>query len=443
MARALTVDDLKRRVQAEIDRHAGELVRITKSILKHPETGFKEVKTSRMVSETFKRLGLQPRDGIAITGVKARMDGAAKGPNVVVMGELDSNIVPDHPLADKETGAAHACGHPCQIGSMLGVAFGLTADGVLPQLSGSVTYIAAPAEEYLELEWRMELRSRGKIEFLGGKPELIRLGELDDADICMLTHTSPELKGFGIAETNNGMVGKTVRFRGRAAHAGGAPHLGINALNAAQIALAAIHAQRETFKDEDHIRVHPIITKGGSVVNAVPDDVRMETYVRGASVKSILEANERVDRALRAGALATGATVEIATAPGYLPLNQHAPLADIWERNAAALVGEEAIASIGHRGGSTDMGDVSHLVPTIHPYVGGTSGRGHSEDYMIEDFDLAVVKAAKAMAATVVELLADGADAGRGIVSGFKAPMTRKQYLALTTGLFNTQTYSE
>src|SRR5207247_3729751 len=103
--------------------------------------------------------------------------------------------------------------------------------------------------------------------------------------------------------------------------------------------LMAINAGRETFKDDASIRVHPIITHGGSQVNVIPGEVRIETYVRGKTVEAILDANRRVDRALRAGALALGAQVEIETLPGYLPLFNHAGMAQHFKANAAALLG--------------------------------------------------------------------------------------------------------
>ena len=118
----------------------------------------------------------------------------------------------------------------------------------------------------------------------------------------------------------NGFVAKTARYIGRAAHAGGMPHKGINALNAAQIGLMAINALRETFRDEDSIRVHPIITQGGSQVNVIPADVRLETFVRGKTVEAIVDAANKVDRALRAERLLSGAKVEIETWPGYMPM---------------------------------------------------------------------------------------------------------------------------
>jgi amidohydrolase len=359
------------------------------------------------------------------------------------MGELDSNVVPLHPLADPETGAAHACGHHCQIGAMIGVAFGLVNTGAIDSLDGAVNFIAVPAEEYLELEWRTELRRAGEIEFLGGKPELIRLGELDDSDLCMLTHTATDEAAFAIGKSNNGMVGKTIRYRGYSSHAGGSPHLGINALNAAEVALAAIHAQRDTYVDEDQIRIHPIITRGGSVVNAVPDDVRLETYVRGATLDAILSANRNVDRALRAGALGIGAEVEIATAPGYLPFRESPILAEVWKRNAVCLVGEDQVIAGGHSGGSTDMGDVSHLMPTIQPSAGGATGRGHSEDYLVEDYHKAVIDPAKAMAMTIVDLLSDGAATATSVLGSFRPAMTKEKYLQTMRALFTTTTYTE
>ena len=113
----------------------------------------------------------------------------------------------------------------------------------------------------------------GELEFLGGKPELIARGEFDDVDLAMMihTHSRPDENGMAaVTASNNGCVVKQIRYVGKAAHAGGAPHLGINALYAAHIGLAAINAVRETFRDDDAIRVHPIITRGGDLVNVIP-----------------------------------------------------------------------------------------------------------------------------------------------------------------------------
>ena len=440
-----TTEELKATVGAEIDRRGQELIRVAKTILDSPEQGFREQKTSRLVADKFKELDVPYQDAIAITGLKGVLEGSAPGPTVAVMGELDSLKVLGHPHADPETDAAHACGHHCQIAMMLGVAAGLKAARVMESLTGRVALIAVPAEEYIEVEYRDQLRRQGKIEFLGGKPEFIRLGALDDADMAMMTHTSgnPEERTIAFGGSTNGTVAKCVRFQGRAAHAGGAPHAGVNALNAAMIALSAIHAQRETYRDEDTIRIHPIITQGGIAVSSVPADVRMETFVRGRTIEAYQSASEKVDRALRAGAMAVGGSVTITTLPGYLPIQSDEAMLRLYSANAAALVGEENLVRLGHRSGSSDMGDVSQIMPVIHPWVVAATGSGHGSDYLVQDYELAVLTAAKAMAMTVIDLLANGARRAREIKANYKAPLTKDAYLSLMRGMFKEETYAE
>ena len=436
-------EDLKRRAEELIDAKADELVALAQTILKNPEPGFREFKTGKLVAEQFGKLGLQPRSGLAITGVRADATGRTPGPTLALLGELDSLIVAEHPHADSETAAAHACGHHCQIAMMLGAASALTQPDVLDNLAGRIAFMAVPAEEYIEIEYRDGLRRDGKLEFLGGKPEMVRIGEFDDVDLAMMLHTTanPAEKLMCISNTNNGTVAKRIQFLGKGAHAGGAPHLGINALNAATMAMTAINYNRETFRDDDSIRVHPIITKGGEAVSAVPADVRMETFVRGRTLEALMDANTKVDRALKAGAMAVGGSVKIQTIPGYMPLQQHKGMADIFRANAVNLVGEENIGYVHHRGGSTDMGDLSHLMPVIHPYVGGATGVGHSATYLIEDYSLAVIKGAKALAYTIIDILGDGASHGNSIVGGQRADMTIPEYLKFMRNLASEETF--
>ncbi|MCH8868089.1 MAG: amidohydrolase [Chloroflexi bacterium] len=437
--------EIKATALTAIDAKSAELIGVAQHILNNPEPGFREEKTSRFVADKMREMGIPFQDGIALTGIKAILDTGRPGPTVAVMGELDSLKVLGHPHADPETAAAHACGHHCQIAMMLGAATGLQASGVLGHLSGRIALIAVPAEEYIEVEFRDELRRQGKIEFLGGKPEFIRLGALDDVDMAMLTHTSANADEGKIAfgGTNNGIVAKRIQFLGKASHAGGAPHAGVNALNAAMIALSAIHAQRETYRDDDTIRIHPIITQGGVAVSSVPADVRMETYVRGKSVDAFLSASEKVDRALRAGAMAVGGSVNITTLPGYLPIQSDENMLALYEKNAAQLVGRENIVHLGHRTGSTDMGDVSQLMPVIHPYVVAAEGNGHGDDYLVTDYELGVVTGAKAMVMTVIDLLSDDARLARQVKAEYDAPMTKEQYLSLMRGMFHEGSYTK
>jgi amidohydrolase len=440
----MTKNELKQRVYHAIDRRAGEIVALGEQVRKSPELGFKEVKTARLVEETLGKLGLTPKAGLALTGVRADVAGrGGDGPTFALLGELDALVVTGHPVADPQTGAAHACGHNAQVAGLLGAAMGLLDAKAFEALAGRVVFFAVPAEEYGDIEWRVAQARAGRLEFLGGKPELLRLGHFDDVDMAMMIHMTSRAEDgkTGVPASNNGCIVKTVRYVGRASHAGGAPHQGINALYAAHIGLAAINAIRETFRDEDTIRVHPIITHGGSQVNVIPGEVRLETYVRGRTVEAILDANKKVDRALRAGALALGARVEIETLPGYMPMTCDPTMAKMYRDNAAVLVGDEHFRQIGHRTGSTDMGDLSMVMPVLHPYMGGATGSGHGADYQIVDQQLAYLGTAKGLAGMVVDLLADGAAGAREVLRNARPPMTREQYLAFQRGLAKRETY--
>lgn len=439
----LAIDDLKTRACEEIDRHRDELIALGMKIYQNPELGFKEFRTARLVAEKLRAMGLSPREGLAITGVKAAISGSASGPTVAILGELDSLACRDHPQADPQTGAAHACGHNAQIASMIGAGIGLLASDIMSNLAGNVVLFAVPAEEYVEIEYRQSLRNDGKIEFLTGKSELVRLGEFDDVDMVMIIHTASGLGGkkFGFGGTNNGSVSKFIRYSGRASHAGAAPHQGINALKAAMLGLAAIDANRETFRDEDCIRVHPIITRGGDVVSAVPADVRMETFVRGRTIEAILSANTKVDRALRAGAMAMGAQVEIVTLPGYLPMTQDAGLTEVFRRNAEQLVGKELVGGSGHTTSSTDVGDLSYLMPICHPRVAGAVGQAHGNSYWVVDYEDAVITPAKAMAMATIDLLANGAAEARRVLERFTPEMTKDSYISFLRSITTHETY--
>src|SRR5207302_1144179 len=432
---------MKAAIGQTIDAHGSELEALARQIFAQPELGFKEHRTASVVQEWFDRLGLVHRDGIALTGTRADLACGSAGPTVAILGELDSLLCWEHPDRDPRTGAVHACGHNAQIAMMLGA--GLALRELAPHLAGRIALMAVPAEEYVELEERLAFREQGQLEFLGGKAEMVRLGAFDDVDIAMMVHASSRAEDGDIAVggTNNGMVARFVRFLGRTSHAGGAPDQGINALSAARVALAGIDAIRETFRDDDHIRVHPIVTRGGDVVNAIPADVRLELFCRGASVEAMELAHRKVDRALKAGALALGGSVEITTLPGYLPLFHDPNLVAMFRGNAVSIVGADNVHEKGHGGGSTDMGDISHLLPTVHPYAGGASGAGHGADYRIDDYTRAVITPAKAMAMTVIDLLSDDAAEAKRIVAAFKPRMTRQDYLAYLRRLSTKELY--
>ena len=413
---------MKNKIYRAIDARREDIIRIAEQVMKNPELGYKEYKTSELVKQELGKLGVSCRSGLALTGVKGTVGKADAEINVAVIGELDAIRCFGHPDADPETGAAHACGHHAQIAILLGAAYGILESGVLDELDGKVTFFAVPAEEFAELEYREQLKRDGKISYFGGKQELISLGEFDDIDISMMLHSlsdSPE-PTILLGGSSLGFTAKQISFKGKAVH-GSEPFEGVNALNAAMLALMGIHANRETFRDSDKVRIHPIITNGGELVNVVPAKTTIETYVRGARAEAIEDACRKVDAAVRGGAMAVGAECEIVDTVGYLPLHQDKELTEIFAENAKELVGEEHLRYGIDMIGSTDMGDLSAKMPCIHPSMGGYVGSAHGIDFATVDPDAAYILPAKLLAATVCDLLRDGAARAKSIKANFNA----------------------
>lgn len=428
----MTKEELKKLVIKTIDENKNIIIETGRKIYNNPEFGYKEFETTKTVREFFKNeLGIETEDKIAYTGCRARTNEDKQGPKIAVLGELDGISCNEHCDANS-IGASHTCGHNVQIAGMLGVAVGLIKSGVIKELDGKVDFIATPAEEFIELAYRSKLREEGHIKYFGGKQELIRKGAFDDVSMSMMFHVLDNGGNRVLTEPlSNGFIGKEVKFIGKESHAGSAPYDGINALNAAMLGINNVHAQRETFKEEDRVRFHPIITKGGDIVNVVPADVRMEAYVRTRTITSMIDANKKVNRGLIAGAMAVGADIEIKEIPGYLPILKHDSMENVLRENLYFMgMKKEDIIIGGDFTGSFDFGDISHLMPTLHPMFGGISGALHTRNYKIVDEEFTYLAPAKAMALTIIDLLYDGAKKANEILKDFKPVMTKEEYLA-------------
>jgi len=402
-----------------VDQYRDLILAAERDIWKTPETGYKEFKTSAYMAEKFRSLGYSLTMAEGITGFYTVVDTGREGPEVLVLGELDSILCPAHPDADPTTGAVHSCGHNAQCAALLGVAAALRDERVLAKLSGRIRLCAVPAEELLELEYRAELKKQGKIKYFGGKSEFLSRGYFDGVDLALMVHTSTSYS------THGGSVGclvKNITYHGKAAHAGSSPQDGKNALYAANRGLAAVNALRETFREKDCIRVHPIITRGGDMVNAIPETVTMESYVRGKTFEAIVRENEKVNRALCGAALSLGNNIEINDTPGYSPLVNAPDMIDIADEAMALALPEVEF----HRNdqyfstGSTDMGDLSSFMPVVHPYAGGACGNAHGNDYRICDPEAACVGSAKWQLAMLLLLLGDDAERAKKIVENFE-----------------------
>ncbi|MBS3788079.1 MAG: amidohydrolase [Candidatus Bipolaricaulota bacterium] len=406
------LQQLKDEACKAIEENGHRIISLAKDIQDNPELGFKEERTSAKIAGALKELGLGVKKSLAKTGLKTKISGSKEAKvetNIAVLGELDALVNSDHPESAPQTGAVHACGHHAQLANLIGVAYGFATTNVIEHLSGSISIMAVPAEEFIDLEYRKKLIQQGEIEYFSGKQELIRNGHFEDIDAALIVHAdnSPE-RTVRSRISMNGFLGKFVQFQGRSAHAGAEPEKGVNALNAANIGLEAINARRETFLEKDVVRVHPIITKGGEEVNVIPSDVRMETYVRAKTVDAMLRANEKVDQALKGGALSLGADVKISDYPGYLPFESSNVLANVFDKNAEMILGSDSVnEKCPHVTASTDMGDVAQLVPAIEPSIGGFEGALHSKDFKVVDEEMAFVIPSMITACSLIDILTD------------------------------------
>lgn len=428
------IEGLKTSLMEALDRRRDELLSFWTDLHLHPEHGYFEFRTSAKAAEVLSGLGFQVQTGLGRTGLRAVLECGAPGPTVAILGELDAVTCRNYPQADLTTGASHTCGHDFQMAGLLGCAMALKDSGAAQSLCGRIVFIAVPAEEYIMIGERLRLREAGEIGYLGGKQELVRLGAFDDVQIAMMVHAGCG-DDFTLPEGCNGFRAYSVAYQGRQAHAAGEPHKGVNALYAALSGMNGVNALRETFRDEDHLRVHYIITKGGDAVNAIPDDVGLEGYLRAATLDAIDRAFPSVRSAFLAGGDALGARCVVRALPGYLPLHPNRQLEEIFSANVRYT--GSGITRAGWSAGSTDMGDISCLMPALHPHSGGCSGSFHGADYKVENVDKALIDPARALLGTLVDLLSDGGAKAQAVIKDFTPRLTKAEYLRRLNGWFD------
>lgn len=412
-----------------VDKNRQLILDAERYIWKNPETGYKEVKTSAYMEEHFRELGYNLTMADGITGFFTTIDTGREGPTVLIMGELDSIICPSHPESDKETGAVHSCGHNAQCAGLLGIAAALKEEGVLDGLCGKIRLCAVPAEELLEIEYRQTLKEKGIIKYFGGKVEFLHRGYFDDVDIAFMIHTGVS-DVSNVHNGSNGFLTKKIIYKGVASHAGGSPWNGRNALYAATCGINAVNAIRETFHDTDLIRVHPIVTHGGDMVNAIPEEVKIESYVRGRSFDAILSANKRVNQALIGAAYSIDTNIEIIDFAGYAPLNNDKNMRQLYLDGFKLALPDEQVEYIPcFTSGSTDMGDLSCVFPVVHPHIKGAKGKSHGNNYYIVDPEFACVNSAKIQLAMLKLLLENGAERAKTIIKEYTPMFSIKDYL--------------
>ncbi|WP_029902554.1 amidohydrolase [Prevotella sp. 10(H)] len=425
------MEAIKDTVDKIIDRNSEKVIEIVKDIELHPELGFQEFRTSKIVADYLRSCSYDLQDNLALTGLKTYLSPAKKKYTIAFIGELDGIICKDSPKASAADGATHTCGHNLQLGILMLVAKALKEANIADNLDGNVSFIAVPAEEYIQLEYRRQLRKEKKIKYLSGKQEFIHLGLFDDIDAAIMLHAQPDSEepSIHIYETGNGFLFKDVVCKGKSAHAANAPHDGINALHALIQGINNINAIRDTFRDEEHSRIHYIITNGGDNVNSVPSCTELQAYVRSSSIESMDNLSVRFDRAFYSAGDNFRAEMSVNTSPGYLPLICNKALNEAFEANARKYLPETNVYHEGHFMASTDLGDLSHIMPVIQPMMGGIKGGLHSPDFEVTDYNAAIVTPAKIVANTLIELLSN--KRMESVLKNYKPALTKKEYFGM------------
>ncbi|WP_020418999.1 M20 family metallopeptidase [Amycolatopsis sp. ATCC 39116] len=329
---------MKTAARETVTRHADDLVRLSERLHADPETAWEEHRAAAMVPELLDRAGFDvtPRYLGLDTAFHARF---GSGPTrIALCAEYDA--LP---------GLGHACGHNLIAASSVGAALGLAA--VADDAGLTVEVYGTPAEE-------------GG----GGKIEMLDRGAFTGADLAMMVHPAPvdvaEARPFAVSHSK-------ITYTGKSAHAAAYPEAGINAADAFTVAQVAIGLLRQQLPSS--ARVHGVVTHAGDAPNAIPETATGRWYVRAETLAELAELEPRVMRAFEAGALATGC--ELSVEPESKPYAEfradEAALAD-YRANAGALGREFAPPGTAARmnRASTDMGNVSQVVPAIHPYIG-------------------------------------------------------------------------
>lgn len=436
------MDRIEQRILEVIDLNRERIIEFGWDIHTHAELGYREFRTAGKFAAVLKELGMHVEEGIGITGVKGYLGNKdSPGKKLCLLGELDGLVVPKHKYADPKTGAAHCCGHDAQLTGVMGAALALADSEVRESIGDDIIFAGVPAEEVLDKKFCNQLMDEGKIRYMGGKCEWIRLGAFDDVDMCVYQHTRREGPDLSLGSwTNSGFVSKTVTYHGTAAHAASAPHAGVNALYCANIAMTAMNALRETYRDEDAVRVHAIITKGGDAVNVIPDHVEIDCLVRAKTMEAVRLTEKKIDRAFAAGAIGMGAGATIRTLPGYLP---KIPFVDDFLEEVAAIAAPNykvtRIPATAHGGASTDVGDLTHLMPIVQFGTNGVEGLNHSPTFNIVNKDIYYVLTAKMFALTAYRLMKDNAALRNKIVREFRPKLTKDAYLEYMESTMRTE----
>lgn len=398
---------LKTTINSIIEENREVIYRIGDDLFQHPELGFKEIYTEEIICNYLDQLGITYQKHVAVHGVICTL-GSENGYHIAVVADMDALLT----SMDGVMAPFHSCGHSIQVAVLLNLIHAFYKGKVLEKLPGRVSFIFAPAEEFIDIEERQKLKDAGKIRFFSGKQNMIYEGIFDDIDLVLSCHvmgkdeSNPEAL-FDINSTLAGFIRKEAVFRGQAAHAGVIPHLGRNALQAATLSLTAIQMLKDTFSPEAGAKVYPILKEGGKTANIICDYATIETYIRANRENDLVKINEQINQAIIHCSLALETTCEIQDMNGYLPLSQNRVINETVYQNMLTLCDDSKIIKNVVSGASGDIGDLSFLLPTIQFGFSGIQGNVHSNQFEIVDKKHVYEDTTKVLAGTITDLLSD------------------------------------
>ncbi|RFB18737.1 M20 family peptidase [Bacillus sp. HNG] len=328
---------MKAEILAAIEENKDRFYEISAYIGANPELGHEEFKACKILTDELKKHKFNVEIGTAglPTAFEATFDSGKPGATIGIMSEYDA--LPE---------LGHACGHNL-IGTM-GIAAGIGLSKVIHETGGKVIVYGTPAEETK-----------------GGKVTMAEQGIFDHLDVAMMVHPLSHYEKSGASLAMDAIQ---FEFFGKAAHAAAAPHEGINALDAVLQTFSSINALRQHITSD--ARIHGIISEGGKAANIVPDYAVAQFYVRAASRTYVNELVEKVKKCAQGAALQTGATMDWSFYEfSYDDMVTNETFSDAFTDTLIDLgVNPEEIHERAE-GGSLDMGNVSHVVPSIHPYI--------------------------------------------------------------------------
>lgn len=395
---------MKDTLNGYIDTHQEEIKALGRELFIHPELGYKEFETKKIIVETLKKHGIRVEKEYFETGFQVSI-GSGK-PHIGLLAELDAIPVETHPCANPADHAAHACGHSSQVTIMLAALIAMKETGVFEKM-GKVTLFFTPAEEYTDLDYRRKLMAEGKIKAVGGKVNML-LGDIFEGADCLIhLHAMSDTYAYGYNISLAGFKYKRMIFKGKAAHAGVLPHLGVNALNEFTLFNSALGMLRETFEEKDRVRVHGLVTKGGDAINSIPSEVVYECYIRSVNDNKLLELDKRISNMAIHCAKALGGDVVFEDMAGYMPFKPNKVLSEVTHQNMLNFVDESQILADEESIAGGDIGDVSLFYPTTQFGYTGFKGVLHGADFEIIDENKAYLEPAKIVCGTVADLFTD------------------------------------